>query len=292
MSESTRRGAGPILIGAILIVTIAAGLAALLVSAEHRSAAILLSIPAAFLITLAIQSLPALPRLSAILSAVTLVLTLLFGRGSSEQFGQTWLAIGVTLAVYLPAWNAGLRVYVNKEAAEPIQTLNPDATARALVIYHPGRSSLQHRANTAFARALAANGWRVDVGTIGQHTPTRLKCYDLLVLGTPTYEWAPSDRMRHYLRDVGDLRNRPVVLIVSAMGAPQHAVESMERLVSALNGRVIRSLPLRVRNNARAYGTNDLDEIMAREAAAIDMPTGGTAAGSPPASAPITRPGL
>jgi hypothetical protein len=256
------------------MVTIAAaiGLGIALVAVEHRAAALWLAIPTAFIILLAVQSLSGWPRLSAIALGIAALLTLILGRGSPGQFWQTWLAIAGALAVYLLAWNALLKPYINKEAAGQIQTLNGDATPRALVVYHAGRSTLQQRACTALARALADNGWRVDVATIGGQAPTRVKCYDLLVLGTPTYEWLPADRMRQYLREVADLRGRPTVLIISAMGMPEHAVAAMERLVSAAGGRVVRSLPIRVRNNARSYGTNDLEEIMRHEAAALDIP--------------------
>jgi hypothetical protein len=263
----------PILLVIVLIVAAVGWLAfASFRNGTYWAVAVIVAVPAALLVFLALESVFALPAFSIVLALIAIAVPVTFRWVNVELFRQTWIATGIALAAYLLAHHLILLPYVNREVASEVKTLNPAGTAAALVVYHPGRSNLQQRANTAFAEGLAANGWRVDLTTASHQAPTDLSGYDLLVLGTPTYDWAPSDRIKRYLADLGNLNGRPTVLIVSAMRMTGQSLPTMEKLVRQANGGVTKSLSLWTSGNERMYGIGEPQEIMRREAGAIAVP--------------------
>jgi hypothetical protein len=259
-------------VSVLIAVTVAVLSYVLLREGRCRLVAVLVAIPVAVLITIAIQSMLALPSFSIVLILVAIAAPIVFRWIDPTLFRQTWIATGIALAVYLLAFNALLLPYVNHEVVSEVKTLNPEGTARALVVYHPGRSELQERASAAFAEGLAANGWRVDLTTASRQAPTDLSGYDLLVLGTPTYDWAPSSRILRYLKSLGDLQGQRTVLIVSAMRMTGQSLPALERRACQANGEVIQSLPLWASSNERMYGIADPEEIMRQKAGEIPVP--------------------
>ena len=76
----------------------------------------------------------------------------------------------------------------NKAVVSEIKKLNPEGTAgTAFVVYHAGKSNFQQTVISAFVEGLVSNGWRVELTTASDQTPTDLSACDLLVLGGPTY---------------------------------------------------------------------------------------------------------
>jgi hypothetical protein len=273
MSEMFQKELVRVVVVSILIaVTVAALSYVLLREGRCRLVAVLVAIPVALLITIAIQGMLALPAFSIVLILVAIAAPIAFHWIDAELFRQTWIAIGIALVAYVLAFNALLLSYMNHEVVSEVKTLNPQGTARALVVYHPGRSELQERANVAFAEGLAANGWRVDLTTASRQAPTDLSGYDLLVLGTPTYDWAPSGRILRYLKSLGDLQGQRTVLIVSAMRMTEQALPALEKRVRRANGEVVKSLPLWTNGNERMYGIGSPEEIMRQKAGEIPMP--------------------
>ena len=273
MSEVFQKELVRMFVVSILIaVTVAVLSYVLLREGRCRLVAVLVAIPVAVLITIAIQSMLALPSFSIVLILVAIAAPIAFRWIDPTLFRQTWIATGIALAAYLLAFNALLLPYANHEVVSEVKMLNPEGTARALVVYHPGRSELQERANAAFAEGLAANDWRVDLTTASRQAPTDLSGYDLLVLGTPTYDWAPSGRILRYLKSLGDLQGQRTVLIVSAMRMTEQSLPALERRVRQANGEVIKSLPLWASSNERMYGIADPEEIMRQKAGEIPVP--------------------
>ena len=133
----------------------------------------------------------------------------------------------------------------NREVVSEVTTLNPEGEAgTSLVVYHPGKSDFQRRVFSGFAEGLVANGWRVEMTTPSSQTPTGLAGYDLLVLGGPTYGFAPNRPIQKYLSRLGDLGGKPTVTIITAMGKGERSTEMMERLIRQANGDLVRALVL------------------------------------------------
>lgn len=148
------------------------------------------------------------------------------------------IAVGVPVAVV--AW-----VYYgrNRDVVSGVKMLNDGGdVGTALVVYHPGKSAFHGRVFSGFVDGLVANGWRVEVTTPSVQAPTDVSGYDLLVLGGPTYGFAPNRPIRRYLRRLGDLGGQSVATIITAMGAGERSSAIMDRLVRDANGDLVCSL--------------------------------------------------
>lgn len=133
--------------------------------------------------------------------------------------------------------------WLNKEVAGKGELHNPEGEGgSALVVYHPGRGTFHRRVVRGFVDGLVAGGWRVGVATASDQAPTELAGYDLLVLGSPTYGFAPSLPVRRYVRRLGDLDGQPTVTIVTGMGAGERSSRILQEHVRAAGGNLVKSL--------------------------------------------------
>jgi len=118
------------------------------------------------------------------------------------------------------------------------------SSGRALVVYHPGLSDFQERVVRAFVVGLVARGWQVDLTTASARAPTTLTQYDLLVVGGPTYFWAPARSIQRYVARLGDLGGKRTAILITGAGAVARSRSVMERLVREAHGEVVVSLAL------------------------------------------------
>jgi flavorubredoxin len=131
------------------------------------------------------------------------------------------------------------------EVVSEIKILNSEGEGNtALIIYQKGLRDFQPRVAFAFAEGLVSKGWRVEITTVSSRAPTDISGYDLLVIGWPTYMFNPSLPLRRYLKRIGDLKNKGVVIICTAAGAPAGSCKKMKDLVQATNGKIVKSLTL------------------------------------------------
>ena len=155
-------------------------------------------------------------------------------------FWVVLIAVVVVLAI-------GGRMYYehNKEVVSEVKSLNPGGeVGTAFVVYHPGKSDFQQRVISGFVEGLVSKGWRVEITTANDQTPTNLSGCDLLVLGGPTYTFTPNRPIRRYLSRLGDLGSQRTVTIITAMGAGKRSTSIMEDLVRKANGDLVHSLLL------------------------------------------------
>jgi len=180
----------------------------------------------------------------------------------------------VTVLIMAGAGLALLYYWISTEVITELTVLNAEGErGTALIVYHPGLSQFQAKVSHAFARGLASNGWRVEITTASAKAPISLSGYDLLVLGAPTYSWTPARPIRSYLSRVRNLKEKPTVTIISAMGAGARSSAVMEKLVRKAHGKLIKSLLLyTLRPNEDLYGTNDAEEIATQAAKEIPLP--------------------
>jgi len=161
-----------------------------------------------------------------------------------ESLSALWVGLIAVFAA-LAASGAWLFSGRNREVVSEVTTLNPEGEAgTSLVVYHPGKSDFQRRVFSGFAEGLVANGWRVEMTTPSSQTPTDLAGYDFLVLGGPTYGFAPNRPIQKYLSRLGDLGGKRTVTIITALGMGERSTEMMQRLVRQANGDLVRALVL------------------------------------------------
>jgi flavorubredoxin len=132
-----------------------------------------------------------------------------------------------------------------REIAGPLKVLNPEGkTGTALIVYQKGLRDFQPKVANGFAEGLVSSGWKVEITTVNSQTPTDISSYDLMVLGWPTYIFSPSLPIRRYLKRIGDLKNKDVVILCTAAGYPGKSCEKMKSLVQGTNGNVVKTLTL------------------------------------------------
>jgi hypothetical protein len=151
----------------------------------------------------------------------------------------TWILV---LGVLTVAWVSSY-LWLNAETVSGIEVQNPAGeVGTALVVDHPGRGSFHARVVSGFVEGLVAGGWRVETITASGQAPTDLSGYDLLVLGSPTYWFAPSWPIRRYLDRLGDLVGQVTVTIITGMGAGERSAFLMQRKVQEANGELVSGL--------------------------------------------------
>jgi len=134
---------------------------------------------------------------------------------------------------------------IGHEVVSELTVLNAEGDqGTALVVYHPGLSDFQQKVTYAFAEGLISNGWRVEITTASVQAPTDLSRYDLLVLGSPTYDWAPARPLQSYVSRLRDLGGKHTVLLITGMGATGRSMAIMQKLVQEARGNLVKSLSL------------------------------------------------
>ncbi len=150
----------------------------------------------------------------------------------------------ITLAVLVSI--AGYLEYsVYREVTTPTETLNPQGTKTALVLYHPGLSNFTQDIAYAYANGLASSGWRVDITTVSPQAPTSLSNYQLLALTWPLYDLNPAPTITNYVHRIGNLSGMSTTIIAVGGGInPLDAPGAMNRIVQDAHGTVVQSLTI------------------------------------------------
>ena len=129
-------------------------------------------------------------------------------------------------------------IRISSDGASEIESLNTEGSKSALLIYHPGMTSLMKDVTYAFADGLVSNGWRVEITTPSSEAPTDISGYDLLVLGSPVYGFSLTQTIERHLERIGDLKKIETVAVLTAAGAPGESASTMEKVILNSNGTV------------------------------------------------------
>ena len=133
-----------------------------------------------------------------------------------------------------------VRGAINKDVVSPLEVINPDVTARALVVYQQGLSSGPKDAAYAFAAGLESGGWRVEVTSASPEAPSDLSDYKLLALSYPIYGGSPGETITRYADRLDDMHQIHTVTIDCRWS---NAIENiMKQKVETQNGTVIQTL--------------------------------------------------
>ena len=162
------------------------------------------------------------------------------------------------------------------EVVSGVTRLGSDGhVGRALIVHHQGRGRKRFQAHVqrAFAEGLQSQGWQVDVTTASRATPTDLSRYDLLVLGAQSYNWCPARPVVDYLDRLGDLKGKPVVIVVSGGGMTERAIRVLRERVVKAHGAVVDAIEIWTsRPNEERHGLSDPRAILFRAGARLTIP--------------------
>ena len=183
----------------------------------------------------------------------------------------------VTAAALLITWicvyEVGFTRRMHAETTSPVTHLGGDGSAgRAFIVYHASRGGFQHALQTALADGLMMQGWSVDITTASRKTPKDVSGYDLLVIGSPSYNWVPARPVVSFLRRARNLNGKPVLLVVSGGGMTERSALVLRRRVERSHGTVLNTLELWTRHpNLKQHGTTDPLEIIRRTGSALTL---------------------
>ena len=147
----------------------------------------------------------------------------------------TFIIVSVSLLAYAS-------FVINNDVISELVIKNPQGSKTALILYHPGLSSFSHDVSYAFVDGLIQNNWRVEITTPSIEAPTDLSKYDLLVVASNTYGFSPDTPTTRHLERIGDLKEIKVVLLTLGAGSALESQQSLENMVQAQDGTIIRSI--------------------------------------------------
>ena len=119
---------------------------------------------------------------------------------------------------------------MNNDVITQLVVQNPENEKNALIMYHPGISSFSYDVAYAFTEGLDSSVWRVEITTPSEEAPTDLKKYDLLVVISNTYAFAPDSPTTRHLERIGDLNGMNTVLLTLGSGSATESKKFLECL--------------------------------------------------------------
>ena len=159
-----------------------------------------------------------------------------------KRWKKVLLIILLTFIIVSASLLAYASFVMNNDVISELVIKNPQGSETALILYHPGLSSFSHDVSYAFADGLIQNNWRVEITTPSIEAPTDLSKYDLLVVVSNTYGFSPDKPTTRHLERIGDLKEIQVVLLTLGAGSALESKQSLENMVEAQSGTIIRSI--------------------------------------------------
>jgi len=177
------------------------------------------------------------------------------------------------LLAWIVTYDRAFTRRMHAETVSPVTYLGGDGSAgHAFIVYHSTRGGFQRALQTALADSLITQGWSVDITTASRETPKDVSGYDLLVIGSPSYDWIPARPVVSFLRRARHLDGKPVLIVVSGGGMTERTAKILHRRVERAHGTVLGALELWTkRPNAERHGSTDPLEIMRREGSALSL---------------------
>lgn len=185
---------------------------------------------------------PVFPVLSIVLLILAAGRTFMLYLAGMPLLRSNLIAAAIMAGALFLLWQGLLVTMVNREVVSELEIINPDGkTGKALLVYH-SKTGFTRKISAAFAKGMVKKDWRVEKTTASRKAPTDISGYDLLVLASPTYEWRPSARIQDYLKCLGDLKGKRVVIIITGEGYTVLSLPYMKKLVEKANGNIVKAL--------------------------------------------------
>ena len=201
-----------------------------------------------------------LPAVSIGLLVTAGAMTILLARSSSSAgLLSVFVALGIW-GIWFLAYDVWFTGRANAEFVSPVTTLGGEESAgRALIVHHRGRGSgpVPGSRATGIRRRIAGAGLAGRYHDSQPPTSTDLSEYDLLVLGAQAYNWCPARPVVDYVDRVGNLRGKPVVVIVSGGGMTERAMRVLQRRIVKAGGVIVDAIEIWTsRSNEERHGLN------------------------------------
>jgi hypothetical protein len=159
-----------------------------------------------------------------------------------KRWKNVLLIILLTFIIVSASLLAYASFVMNNDVISELVIKNPQGSETALLLYHPGLSSFSHDVSYAFADGLIQNNWRVEITSPSIEAPTDLSKYDLFVVASNTYGFSPDTPTIRHLERIGDLNEIQVALLTLGAGSALESQKSLENIVQAKSGIIIRSI--------------------------------------------------
>lgn len=120
--------------------------------------------------------------------------------------------------------------------------LSSDTERRALFVFDPDPFyNLDEKLCMSFARAIKDFGFNAYLRSPNAVGELKDEEFDLLVLCTNTYNWAPDDAVRDFWRNYPDPQDQRVVLMTLGGGSTARARQIMEKAIQERNAQLLAS---------------------------------------------------
>jgi len=155
---------------------------------------------------------------------------------------KIFLGIGIVFAVFVLTMIIlmGTISTVNKPKGDKQEVLasSTQNTKKALVVYQPSLSDITTKVAHQIAKGLNEGGYEVTLNHPGDHMPTDISNYALVIFGTPNFVDKPATVLTDYISKVGPTIKGKIVLFSTGMkpladGEKPLEIEGMEK---SLNG--------------------------------------------------------
>jgi hypothetical protein len=214
-----------------------------------------------------------LPAVAAALLASAIALTIALSRHSLPAAEGGVVVATALFGAWFLTYDVWFTGRANAEVVSPVTTLGGTGSAgRALIVHHQGHGSrhFQARIQRAFAEGLTSQGWQVDITTASRETPTDVSRYQLVVLGAQTYNWCPAGPIVDYVERLGDLKGKPVVVVISGGGMTDRAMRVLQEQLVKARGTIVEAIEIWTsRPNEDRHGLSDPVAIMRRAGARL-----------------------
>jgi hypothetical protein len=135
-----------------------------------------------------------------------------------------------------------LSIWVEAEGpAVEKQFGNANAPRKALIVYDADPFyNLDEQVCTAFADALAQNGFYCNVSTVAA-AKNNSATYQLYVLCANTYNWAPDRALQSFIKSKKIPKGASVVAITLGSGSTQSSKRKLDKLITNCNYKLVDS---------------------------------------------------
>jgi hypothetical protein len=119
---------------------------------------------------------------------------------------------------------------------------NVNSSKKALVIFSPDPFyNLDEQVCKSFGKALAENGYYVNINTVAAATRLKDSSYNLYVFCANTYNLRPDWAVSNYIQKDISIKGKPVIAITLGAGSTAISKRTLERLIFLKGGNLLSS---------------------------------------------------
>ncbi|EPY2277137.1 flavodoxin family protein [Clostridium sporogenes] len=119
----------------------------------------------------------------------------------------------------------------NKDYGDNAKILKSDkiSNKKALVVYQPSRGKLTEKIAEQIAKGIKDEGYEVTINYPGNHMPTDVSQYSIIVFGSPVYIGETSSILADYMKSIKYFPNKKILLFVTGAQLENNELVKMEK---------------------------------------------------------------